>query len=180
MRRRIRQLMTRLSEIAIVDEDSTIFEAILEIGMVRRQNPEGLRCPAALVLDSNRNVAGFLDFRHILKGLEPGYVEVAQTARAGGFAAERIRTELEKLGIWEDGLEQICQKAGETIVRSIMMIPDESLIAEADAFVNEAIYRMVVTEKDYLFVRDGEVLAGIISLSDVMNHICETVTKCRV
>ncbi len=180
MRRRINQLMTKFSEIAVIDVNSTLFEAILEIAIVRKRNPAGLRCPAALVIDENRNVAGFLDFRHIMKGLEPQYVEVALTAKEGGFAAERIRVELEKLGFWEDGLDQICQKAGETTVGSIMTIPDESQIAEADAFVNEAVYRMVVTGKDYLFVRHGDVLTGIISLSDVMNHICESVIECRV
>jgi hypothetical protein len=39
---------------------------------------------------------------------------------------------------------------------------------------------MIVSGHDYLFVRDGQALAGVISLSDIMSHICDTVRACRI
>ena len=111
MERKVKGLMTGLSEIAVLDENSTLFEAVLEIG-IARQNPAASRCPAALVVDSQRNVAGFLEFRNVVRGLEPRYVEFAQSAEIGGFSPERIRSELKKHGLWENALEGLCQTAG--------------------------------------------------------------------
>ena len=48
MERKVKGLMTRLSEIAILDENATLFEAVLEIGIARAEHPAASRCPAAL------------------------------------------------------------------------------------------------------------------------------------
>jgi hypothetical protein len=39
---------------------------------------------------------------------------------------------------------------------------------------------MIFSGKDYLFVRERQALAGVISLSDIMDHICDAVRACRV
>ncbi len=179
MRRKIKELMTGFSEIVVVDENSTLFEAFLEISVVRASHHGRMRCLAALVVDNQRNVAGFLDFRSMLKGLQPGYVEISQSAMEGGFSPQTIKTELEKNGLWVDSTDLICKTAGETLIKSVMTLPEESQITDADASVNEAMYQMIVTGKDYLFVRNGTALTGVISLADIMTHVCDTVKACR-
>jgi CBS domain-containing protein len=180
MTRQVKELMTGLSEIPVVDENSTLFEAVLEIGIIRARHPAGMRLQAALVLDKERNVAGFLEFRHMLKALEPRYGEFVESAGNGGFSLDHIRSELRKYGLWEDALEGLCQKAGEMMIKSLVTIPEESRITDAESSLNEAVYRMIVSGQDYLFVRDGPMLTGVISLSDIMGHICDTVKACRV
>ena len=180
MERKVKGLMTGLSEIAILDENATLFEAVLEIGIARARHPAASRCPAALVVDSQRNVAGFLEVRSMVRGLEPRYVEFAESAKKGGFSPERIRTELQKYGLWEDALEGFCKKAGETVIKSLMIVPEESQIIDAEASINEAIYQMTFAGMEYLFVRDGQTLTGVISLSDITGHICDAVRACRV
>lgn len=180
MERKVKGLMTGLSEIAILDENATLFEAVLEIGIARAAHPAASRCPAALVVDSKRNVAGFLDVRNLVRGLEPRYVEFAESARKGGFSSERIRSELQKYGLWEDALEGLCKKAGETAIKSLIIVPESNQIIDAEASINEAIYQMTFAGMDYLFVKDGQALTGIIGLSDIMGHICDTVKACRV
>ena len=59
MERKVKGLMNGLSEIAILDENAALFEAVLEIGIARANHPAASICPAALVVDSERNVAGF-------------------------------------------------------------------------------------------------------------------------
>jgi hypothetical protein len=39
---------------------------------------------------------------------------------------------------------------------------------------------MIVSGHDYLFVREGQVLAGVICLLDIMGRICDTVRACRI
>ncbi len=180
MRSKIKDLMTGLADIAVVDENSTLFEAILEIGIVRNRNPGGLRCPAALVVDAEHNVAGFLDFRSMLKGLEPKYGDITDSARDSGFPPGWVKSELEKYGLYQDVLEIVCRKAGDTMVKGLMSIPDEAQITDAEASISEAIYQMIATGRDYLFVKNGRALTGVISLSDVMSHLCDTVKACRM
>jgi CBS domain-containing protein len=139
-----------------------------------------MRCPVALVVDDDRNVAGFLEFKNLLRGLEPRYVEFAESAQKGGFSAERVRSELQKHGLWKDALEGLCKEAGEALIMTLVSVPDESQIISAEASINEAIYQMIVSGKDYLCVMDGQSLAGVISLSDVLGHICDTVRGCRM
>lgn len=181
MRRRIREQMTLISDLAIVGEDSSLFEAILAIGAVSKRNPaSGLRCPAALVSDRGRRITGVLDFRKMLRGLEPKYSEVADSAEKRGYSPERFRSALERHGLWADALDEICKKTGEILIKELMTIPGENQIIDADASLNEAVYQMVVTGYDYLFVKSGEALIGIISLSNIMMHICDAVKACRV
>ena len=70
--------------------------------------------------------------------------------------------------------------SGETLIKSIMSIPEESQIIDAEASINEAIYKMIFAGKDYLFVKNGRALAGVISLSNILDHICDTVRACRI
>ncbi|HYA41551.1 MAG TPA: CBS domain-containing protein, partial [Syntrophobacteraceae bacterium] len=122
----VKELMTGLSEIPLVDENSTLFEAVLEIGIMRARHPAGARLPAALVLDKERNVAGLLEFRHMLKALEPRYGEFVESALKGGFSPDKVRSELQKYGLWEDALEGLCKKAGETAIKSLMTALEET------------------------------------------------------
>ncbi len=180
MRHKVKELMTGLSEIAVIDENSTLFEAVLEIGIARARDPAGIRCAAALVVDKAGNVAGFLEFRNMLRGLEPRHDEFVESANKAGFSPDKIRSELQKYGLWEEALEGLCKKAGEMLIKRLMTVPEESRITNAEGSINEAIYQMIVSGHDYLFVRDGQVLAGIICLSDIMGHICDTVRACRI
>ena len=61
-----------------------------------------------------------------------------------------------------------------------MIVPEDSQIIDAEASINEAIYQMTFAGMDYLFVKDGQALTGVISLSDIVGHICDTVRACRM
>jgi CBS domain-containing protein len=176
----VKELMTRLSEIPIVDENATLFEAVLEIGIARAKRSAGMRSPAALVVDGGKKVAGFLEFRNMLLGLDAGFGELAESARKSGLSADVIRSELQKSGLLKDALDGLCQKAGETSIKSIMTRPGKDRTTEGDVSVGEAAYRMVESGQEYLFVLDGDVVEGIISLTDVLGYICDTVRACRL
>lgn len=180
MRRQVKELMTGLSQIPVVDEHSTLFEAVLQIGMIRPTLSAGVNFPAALVVDKERNVAGFLEFGTMLRALEPRYDEFVQSAGKGGFSPDRIRAELQKYGLWEDAMEGLCKNAGETVIKSLMSVPEEGQIINAESSINEAVYQMIVSGQDYLFVRDGRLLKGVISLSDIIGHVCDRVKACRM
>lgn len=132
------------------------------------------------VVDKEDNVAGFLEFRNMPKSLEPRYGEFVESAGEGVFSPDTMRAELEGRGLWEDSVEGLCKKAGETAVKSIMTVPEEGRIIHAEGSINDAIFQMIASRQDHLFVRDGRVLAGVISLSAIMGHICDSVRACRI
>lgn len=177
----MKEMMTSVSDLAVLEEGSTLFEAILAIGAARGDNPASpRRCPAVLVSNGDRRITGFLDFRKMLKGLEPKYGEIAETMEGNGVSAEWVKSMLKKHGLWANAFDDICKKAGEIIIRNLMTVPTENQITNVNTSLNEAVFQMVVTGNDYLFVRDGELLAGVISLSDIVTHVCDTVKDCRV
>ena len=183
MRRKVKELMSAATSLAVVSEDSTLFEAILSIGVLRNQNASlglGLRCPAALVSNGDHTITGFLDFRNLLKSLEPKYEEIAGSVEKRAISPGWLKSELQKYGLWANALDDICKKAGELVIKNMMTVPVENQITDANASLNEAVFQMVVTGNDYLFVRNGEMLAGIICLSDILTHICDTVKACRI
>ncbi|MDR3567062.1 MAG: CBS domain-containing protein [Syntrophobacteraceae bacterium] len=177
---RVKELMTGLSEIPIVDENATLFEAVLEIGLARTKMSAGMRSPAALVVDGGKRVSGFLEFKNMLMGLDAGFEELIQSARQSGLSPDRVRSELQKSGLLQDALDGLCQKAGETSIKSVMTIPGQDRTTDGDVSISEAAYRMVESGQDYLLVLEGNVVEGIISLSDVMGYICDTVRACRL
>lgn len=176
----VKELMSGLSEIPVVDGKATLFEAVLQIGLDGAKPTEGGRYPAVLVVDEGKRVAGFLEFRSMLLAFAPGYGEFARSAGQTGLSPDAMGAELQKLGLLEDALLDLCKKAAETPISSVMTIPGPDRITRGDVSISEAAYRMAVSAQDYLFVLDGEVLEGIISLSDIMAHICDTVRACRV
>lgn len=176
----VKELMTELSEIPVVDENATLFEAVLEIGIARAKQQAGARRPAVLVVDKDKRVAGFLEFRNMLMAFDPGYGEFAESARQRGLSPDKIRSELQRFGLLEDVLEDLCKKAAEISIKSVMSIPGQDRITQGEVSISEAAYRMAASGIDYLFVLDGNVVKGIISLSDVMGHICDTVRACRL
>jgi hypothetical protein len=98
----------------------------------------------------------------------------------GRFSSYKIGSELQKFGFWEEALEGLCKNAGETPIKSVMTIPDKNRITMAEGSIDEAIHQMLSSGQDYLFVRNAELLTGIISLSDIVGHICDAVRACRV
>jgi len=94
-------------------------------------------------------------------------------------SADFLKSELRKYGLWGDALDDICKKAGDLLIKNMMSVPDENQITEVGASLNEALFQMVITGNDYLFVRNGETMAGVICLSDVLTHIYDTIKACR-
>jgi len=181
MKRKVKELMKAVSNFAVVDESSTLFEAILAMGALSSQDTScGLKCPAALVSNGNSEITGFLDFRNMLKGLEPKYAEIADSVEEGSISPDWIKTVLKKHGLWANLLDEICKAAGEIVIRDLKITPGEGQMIGAEASLNEALFQMMVTGKDYLFVKDGKKLAGIINLSDIARHMCDTVKACRI
>jgi CBS domain-containing protein len=177
---RVKDVMTGFSEMVAVDENANLFEALLQIGAALTDRVSGGKTPVALVVNEQNRLTGFLECKNLLLAFQPGYLEWAESAAPGEVSPAKIGFAIEKSGLLEEALEGLCKKAAEIPIRSVMAMPGKERITGSQVSISQVALRMAVSGQDYLFVEDGDVLEGIITLSDLMKHICETVRACRL
>ncbi|MGC9194623.1 MAG: CBS domain-containing protein [Syntrophobacteraceae bacterium] len=177
---RVKDLMTGFSDMVVVDEKANLFEALLQFGVAWTDRSAGARSPVALVVNEENRITGFLECKNLLLAFQPGYLELAQAAGPSGISPAKIGFEIQKSGLLEEALEGLCKKAAEIPIRSVTTMPGQDRITGSEVSISQAAFRMAVSGQDYLFVTGGDVLEGIITLSDLMRHICETVRACRL
>ncbi len=87
---------------------------------------------------------------------------------------------MESQGLWEDPLANICGKAAQIKVSSIMYTPAEGEYVKEDASLAQAIHQLIMGRHQSLLVtRDGEVV-GILRLSDAFAAVCAMIKACRI
>ncbi len=177
---RVKDLMTAFSEMPVVDENANLFEALLQIGVAWTDRSSGARSPVALVVNEESRVIGFLECKNLLLAFQPGYLELVEAAGPRRISPSKIGFEIEKSGLLEEALEDLCKKAAEIPIRSALTMPGQDRITGSEVSISQAAFRMAVSGLDYLFVAGGDGLEGIITLTDLMRHICETVRACRL
>jgi CBS domain-containing protein len=179
---RIKDLMVSLSEYPTVSEDASLYEAVVALEHVQNSSRQD-RYPhrAVLVYDKNKKIVGKVGQLDVLKALEPKYFEMQdrQSMTGLGFSKQFMKSMLENFRLLDGAMENICKKAGETIVSKIMIKPTEGEFVDADASLNEAIHLLVLGKHQSLLVTDrkGDII-GILRLTDIFSTICQTMHTC--
>jgi CBS domain-containing protein len=154
--------------------------ALREVQKVADRNREKHR--SVIVFDRAGHVVGRLTQWDICKGLEPRYEKIGnlrQTSRYG-FSPEFIKSMLDAYGLWRKPLDDICRKAANMKVGSIMHKPTEGEYVEESAGLDEAIHQLVMGHHQSLLVTRGDEIVGVLQLSDVFNEICVRMESCEV
>lgn len=170
----VQELMVPLADYATVDEDATLYEALLALERSRVSFDQGRaqHC-AVLVVGKSGEVAGKVAYLDVLESLEPKYSEVEELRHTiSTFTPEFIRSLMRKYNLWQKPLDDICRKAARVRVRDIMYTPvDADCIAE-DVTLNEAVHRLIVQRQQSLLVTRREKVVGVLRLSDVVERVC--------
>ena len=176
-----KDLMVPLAEYATVSEDATLREAFEALEDAQRRVEQGRdRHRAVLVLDQTGRVVGKLDYWDILKGLEPKYEHIGKikdTSRYG-FSPGFIKSMMESYGLWRKPLDDLCRKAAEQKVKSMMYTPDEGEVVEEDASLDQAIHQLVMGHHQSLLVTEKGNIIGVLRMSDVIREISDKVKAC--
>lgn len=179
---RVRELMVPLADYATVDEDATLYEAVLALEQAREkfdQKRAGHR--AVLVLDKNRKVVGKIAYLDVLQGMEPKYAEVEELKyTASAFTPEFIRAQLKKYNLWQKPLDDICRKAALVRVRAIMQTPGDAEFISEDATLDEAVHQLIIDRRQSLLVTRADEVVGVLRLSDVVERVCGMIKACKL
>lgn len=176
--KRVRDLMLPLSEYAVVSEDATLREALLALDAAQQQLPPD-RQPHRAVLVRNQagkiiGKAGQLTF---LKALEPKYRVLGdlETMARAGVTTEFVTSIMDNLGFWQNSISASCLRAGCIRIKDFMMPVTECI--DEDAFLTEAVHRIVVRQTLSILVTRHSEVVGILRLSDLFTEIASCIRE---
>lgn len=177
----VKELMVPLDEYATVSQEANLKEAVLSLENAQKNvDPAEHKHRAILALDENGTVVGKVSMFDVLTALEPKYEELEDKGvlSRSGYSRAFIRSMLKNNYLWEEPLENICQRAPQMRVKDFMEIPAEGAYIEEEASLDEAIHQMVVERHHSLLVTRKENVVGILRFSDVFSLIARKIKAC--
>ncbi len=181
----VKDLMVSLSEYATVSEEATLYEAVLALEEAQEKFEEKhtrYRHRAILVLDNGGNVVGKISQLDALKALEPKYQEMLDGKKSHKLGIPKIfmETVVEDFQLFANPLDDICRKAGERNVKTFMSTPTEGEYIAEDASLDIAIHQFVSGQHQSLLVTRGNIIVGILRLTDVFAAVFHKMKECFV
>jgi CBS domain-containing protein len=177
----VKDIMVPLSEYATVTEDATLSDAVAALKKSQENFDQAkYRHRAILILDDDDKIVGKVNFQCILRALEPKYDEMLSDKGAMhvGFTRKYQKAMIESLKLWQDPLDQLCQKAAQIKVSTFMVSPKENEMIEPDAVLGEAIHHLVIGHHQSLLVTKDRVVVGVLRLTDAFQVVSDAVLAC--
>jgi CBS domain containing-hemolysin-like protein len=180
----VRDIMVPLENYATVSEDATLAEAVLALEQAQKDFDQNkYRHRAILVYGKRGKIVGKLSQPDILKALEPKYEGVKDFRELDdqfGIDADHIRKLIDDLGLLKNPAQDICRKAAECKVKSIMHEPSKGEYVEETATLNEAIVQLLMGHHQSLLVTRGKEIVGILRLTDVFAKVTDMIKACGI
>ena len=179
---KVKDLMVPLEDYATVDQEATLYQAIMALEETQKRFDQSRgKHRAVLVLDQKGQLIGKLDFLNVLRGLEPKYAAIDDLKEVRlNFTLDFIQSLIQKYSLWQQPLDDICQKALQIKIKDIMLTPSEGEFVSEEASLNEAIHQMVLGRHQSLLVTSGKAVIGILRLSDVFEKIAALIKTCKI
>jgi CBS domain-containing protein len=178
----VKDLMIPLSEYATVSEDATLSDAVAALKKSQADFDQAkYRHRAILIIGVDQQIVGKVNFHGILKALEPRYEDMFSDngPMHMGFTRKYQKAIFESLKLWQDPLEQICEKAAQIKVKTFMTTPKESEMIEPDSPLSEAIHQLVIGHHQSLMVTKDKRVVGVLRLTDAVEVVIDAITACH-
>ncbi|BBO66693.1 hypothetical protein DSCA_06230 [Desulfosarcina alkanivorans] len=179
----VKDLMVPLSEYATVSEDATLSDAVAALKRSHADfDQEKFRHRAILIIDADQHVVGKVNMHAILKALEPKYDDMFSDTGPMhmGFTRKYQKAIFESMKLWQDPMDQICQKAAQIKVKTFMATPKESQMIEPDAPLGQAIHQLVLGHHQSLLVTKDDHVVGVLRLTDAVEVVCDAIIACAL
>lgn len=184
----VKELMVPLSEYATINQDATIYEAVVSLkeAQERYLKQSGSKYPhrALLVVDKNNKVIGKLSQLDIIIALEPKYKELLQKTtwaflEASALSGDIMEKIMEDMQIFVGSIKDACQKAFTTKVKDYMYSPTSGEYVEETHTLAHALYKFIAGKHQSLLVLKGQDITGILRLTDVFELISQEIIRCQ-
>lgn len=170
--KKVKDLMLRLEDYAIVDEDATLLDAVNILEEAQKKlDTSRMKHRAVLVRDKNGKIVGKLGHLAFLRALEPKYDRIGdlKTLSRAGVSGEFVHSIMETFKFWEYTIPDLCKRAKAVSVRDAFHPITENI--DENAPITEAIHKFVMWQSLSIpVVRDDEIV-GILRLSDLYSEL---------
>jgi CBS domain containing-hemolysin-like protein len=180
---KVKDLMVPLDQYVCVSEDATLYEAVVALEEAQKKgSPQGHPHRAVLVCDKDNNVIGKLSYLDVLRSLEPRYSEMSDLKKVAGFglSAEFMKSMMDKYELWKAPLDDLCRKAAQVKLKSIVDAPLEGEFIDQDANLNRAVHQIIMGHRQSLLVTSGERIVGVLRLTDVFKEVTGRIKECKI
>jgi len=180
---KIKDLMIPLDQYTCVSEDATLYEAVLAMEEARTKSMSlGHPHRAVLICDKTGRVVGKLGYLDVLRSLEPRYSELSDLKKVSGFglSAEFMKSMMNRYDLWKAPLEDLCHKATQVRLGSIVAAPLEGEFVDEDATLDQAVHQLIMGHHQSLLVTSKDRIVGVLRLSDVFEEVTKRMKACRV
>jgi len=180
---KVKDLMVPLDQYVCVSEDATLYEAVIALEQARAQDlPRSHRHRAVVICDKDNRVIGKLGYLEVLRSLEPKYSELSDLKKVSGFglSAEFMKSMMNDYDLWKAPLDDLCRKASEVKLGSIVAAPLEGEFVNEDASLNQAVHQLIMGHYQSLLVTSADRIVGILRLTDVLEEVTKRMKACRV
>jgi len=180
---KVKDLMVPLDQYVCISQDATLFEAV--VALEEAQEKVSLKDyphRAVLICDEDNKTIGKLSHLDVLRSLEPRYSELLDLKKVSGFglSAEFMKSMMDRYELWKAPLEDLCRKAAQVKLSSIVAAPLEGEFVDQDATLNRAIHQLIMGHHQSLLVTSGGSIVGVLKLADVFKEVSEKIKACKV
>jgi CBS domain-containing protein len=179
----VKDLMVSLSEYATVDEEATLFEAVLALEKAQEAfDHTQYRHRAVLVLDRDQRVIGKVGQVDVLNALEPQAADLDEIKALSQFGfSDRFIQELRiKRQMGRGKLKELCLDTAKIPVKAIMQAPAEGEIIDRNEPIESAILQLRLGGHIGLLVTDAsQRIIGILRLTDVFAAVFHVMKECE-
>lgn len=175
--------MIPLTEYATVDDEATLFDAVMALEKAQLAfDHNRYQHRAILILNKEGRVVGKLSQIDVLRALEPKYAEMqgSEGLSGYGFSKKFMKSMLAQYHLWESPLKDICRKACEKQVKDFMYTPSEGDYISVESTLDEAIHQLVLGQQQSLLVAENNDIVGILRLTDVFAAVFHVMKQCNL
>ena len=183
----VKEMLVPLSEYATVPETASLLEAVKALKKAQAAYSRNrYQHRAILVFGKDNHFVGKLSQHDVIMALEPNYKGMANAADHGsmhrlGFSNTFVESTLEQYHLWEQALDNLCEKALHLKVKNIMYAPAKSEFVNEGSTLDEAIHRLILGNHHSLLVsaaHDAREIVGVLRLVDVFEFVSDAMHEC--
>jgi len=179
----VKDLMVPRSEYAVINENSTVYEAVLALEKAQQEfDQTRYKHRGMLVENDNHEIVGKVGQLDILRALEPKYEEMKSKDSPGtskfGFSKKFLLSMMDTFNLFDQPLDDICKKTGVRKMSNYMHRLTEGEYVESTASLAQAIHLLVVGHHQSLLVTEQDKIIGLLRLTDVFAAVFHAMKQC--
>lgn len=181
----IKDLMVPRSEYAVINENSTVYDAVLALEKAQQEfDQTKYKHRGMLVENDTHIIVGKVGQLDILRALEPKYEEMKSADTPGGitkfgFSKQFLLSMIDDYNLFDHPLKDICQKAGAQKISKYMHRLTEGEYIESTASLDQAIHLLIVGHHQSLLVTEQDKIIGLVRLTDVFAAVFHAMKECK-